>query len=588
MIKFKDIYIEGFGSYIEPISYKLDSSGVNLLTGHNGSGKSTIIKSLLWCLYKKEYFEPWEDVKPRIWNGTKVVVRLYSGKDKIKVIRCKSYKGKVGTLNGKDRLFIFVNGKSRDDLRDKHDLQREIENILGMSYELFVNSVTFGQGLTKLLKERGPKQKDIFDEAFNTLYINEAKDKALSDSKELDSEILKLELKVSNSRVYIESNDKVIEAKNDQIIATRKRRDEVDEDLKFHSSQLEKLKVEEKKKKNKEAYLAELEGGLVESKNSEKEHFKLELLIVQMSGEIGDLKEESKILIKGKKCIQCDRPLPKEGLKKKLGNLKENIAQLTEAAVELTIKQRRFEGAEDKSDRLSTARRGVVEELNVLTENIGKYGSSKNYITELKNYADDTGLKLLEKHLKEALESKARMETELNELIQKTKKVTKKRELLKWLVSLPLSNKGIKAYIFETRLHEINRALAKYNKITGYRIEFNIDLESGNKNFESTIYKNNKARPYKQLSGGQQQMVDICLIFALHDITTSIRGVNILIMDEIFEGLDEDNIQLVSDLILMKSSKISIHLMTHILQFVIQSTRKTEFSLTSNGHTRVS
>jgi transposase len=56
-----------------------------------------------------------------------------------------------------------------------------------MSYNLFLNSILFGQGLKRLIQESGTNQRDIFEEIFELGFLTRAKDIAYKKYKEVSS-----------------------------------------------------------------------------------------------------------------------------------------------------------------------------------------------------------------------------------------------------------------------------------------------------------------------------------------------------------------------------------------------------------------
>jgi DNA repair exonuclease SbcCD ATPase subunit len=165
--------------------------------------------------------------------------------------------------------------------------------------------------------------------------------------------------------------------------------------------------------------------------------------------------------------------------------------------------------------------------------------------------------------------------------------LSKDIQLHDWLIKDPLSNKGLKAYIFNNMLDGVNNEAQKYSKRLGYHINFRIDLDSGNKKFETTIYEDNEERSYNDLSGGQQQLVIICTVFAIHDVYAKARQINILLMDEIFESLDSANIEKVSELIELKAQDMSLHLMTHNPHFSINYNNSIRLIRDSQRRTKI-
>ena len=68
-----------------------------------------------------------------------------------------------------------------------------------------------------------------------------------------------------------------------------------------------------------------------------------------------------------------------------------------------------------------------------------------------------------------------------------------------------------------------------------------------------------------QLSGGQTRIIDIATILTLGDLQSNVQDVmfNILLFDEIFDSLDEENIGFVSKVLMNLKLNKSIYLISH-------------------------
>jgi DNA repair exonuclease SbcCD ATPase subunit len=82
-----------------------------------------------------------------------------------------------------------------------------------------------------------------------------------------------------------------------------------------------------------------------------------------------------------------------------------------------------------------------------------------------------------------------------------------------------------------------------------------------------------RANQRKQLSGGQTRLVDIATILTLGDLQANNLGikVNLLIFDEIFDSLDEQNIDYVSKVLTRLKKGRSIYLISHRHQDQLES-----------------
>ena len=147
------------------------------------------------------------------------------------------------------------------------------------------------------------------------------------------------------------------------------------------------------------------------------------------------------------------------------------------------------------------------------------------------------------------------------------KRLKKNHEVKKWVSDKALSNSGLKAFIFEEMMDSINDRLEFYSRYIGFQVVFDIDMDSYHKDIKTFVFKGNDPVPYEDLSGGQQQSVDIASAFAIHDVVSATKDCSLLVMDELFESLDKDNIEIMTELIQDKSNDKCLYLVTHRPEF---------------------
>ena len=92
MIKFMNMEIKGFCS-IQDLSITLGTEGIHLVKGNNGSGKSSFLNAISWCLYGKTL--------KNIKVGDKIFV-LFDN-----TILAEPSEIKVLTVDKKGRKFIY-------------------------------------------------------------------------------------------------------------------------------------------------------------------------------------------------------------------------------------------------------------------------------------------------------------------------------------------------------------------------------------------------------------------------------------------------------------------------------------------------
>ena len=135
------------------------------------------------------------------------------------------------------------------------------------------------------------------------------------------------------------------------------------------------------------------------------------------------------------------------------------------------------------------------------------------------------------------------------------------------------SSSGIPSMLIDEAIPFMNEKVADYlDKLTNGRYIVSFDtlasIKSGE--FRDKISVNvvdtyTRANSRIQLSGGQTRIIDIATILTLGDLQASIQDVsiNILLFDEIFDSLDEENIGYVSKVLSKLKVGKSIYLISH-------------------------
>lgn len=142
-----------------------------------------------------------------------------------------------------------------------------------------------------------------------------------------------------------------------------------------------------------------------------------------------------------------------------------------------------------------------------------------------------------------------------------------------WLINDPLGNNGIKAYLFDSSLDMLNRTLDKYSQVLGFRIEFNIDLGTVRKEFFTLIERDGQIIDYDELSGGEKQLVNVAMAFAMNESLTMSKGINLAFLDEVFESLSSDNVEVVTSLIRHTFADKTLFLITHLDSLPLSNTK---------------
>lgn len=571
MIRFNLMHVEGFGP-IKNETFDWGIQGLNIIQAPNGYGKTKFINALFWGLYGKTLsgsVETWDFIKGQDYLGTKVEINFSIGTKEVKVIRCKDYRGMVEGAKGKNRLVVLVDGEETV-AKDKRDTQGELEMILGYSEELFKNSIIFGQKLKRLISETGPNKKKVFDEAFEVLYISKARDLAeldyktrLSEYEDQNRVVASIIKDCDTMQGKLDREDEIVknfDANRDKSIK------EQESYIKANGERIEVLTADQAAiDLNTTEQAEEVREKL---KKLGKEHdivtksARLELQLEQGEKEAKKLKENlTKI---PDVCPNCNKPYTPSEKKAEKDRILKQFEKVTQSNDILR-------GSLTEAKKVYSSLLKLKKELELLDSSLKKLESISAEISRL-DKDTETRKKTIENLKAQTVKNNCEEYTRILSALQdglkaekaKLRVLHKKVVIGRWLINDPLSNKGLKAYIFETMLDSLNDKLAEYSRFIGFQVLFDIDLNSHNKDLSTFIYNGVNAVPYDDLSGGQKQAVDVVSAFAIHDVVNEGRECNLLVLDEVFESLDKNNIEVVTELIQDKARGKALYLITHL------------------------
>jgi len=265
-----------------------------------------------------------------------------------------------------------------------------------------------------------------------------------------------------------------------------------------------------------------------------------------------------------------------EGIDKKLDELTEQINELTVQAID------------DIREESEKKRKFLDLELeNLRNKAAGLQAKLDHRITLEKDLAGlESELKSIEEMIK-SIEEKEHDEIHLREAIQKEEVLIGAVETLKKDLEIEkkeikvlefwkgaFSSAGIPSMLIDESIPFMNRRISYYlERIAGGRYIVSFDTLKATKAGEmrdkisvNVLDTKTKANSRVQFSGGQTRLVDIATILTLGDLQNLIHDMqfNIILFDEIFDALDDENISYVSKLLrsLINEDK-SIFIISH-------------------------
>lgn len=554
MLTFTRLNIQGFCS-IDSFSLQLNQDCTVLIKAPNGFGKSTLLNALVWALYGKNIkgvseVNTWKEYQPKDYKGTMVEVFFQKNQDSYKVIRCQKFKDYLEDgAKGNDRLIIIKNAEIIN-IKGKNELQNAINKELGLSYLLFMNSIMFGQGIKRLIQESNSDKKKLFEEVFDLEYLNLAKGIANQDKAVILNEINQLESESLSLKKELEANKEAYFDLRDREKSFKQKIKEERRELKQDREKLTKLLIE-KQKQIKDEVNASLQ---IKIKKQNE-------LILDLRSKIKDAKNLSNVPLKKvikELVIQLEAGHYKRALRdakliyKAFSDLDKYDKEYQEALERLE----EFSSVNDRYKKLKSDCDDIASDIASIDEDLAKLKQEKLKVMSPK-YKQK--LKEIRKNLRKVDEDFHNKELEL--------------ENYNWLINDPLGNNGIKAYLFDSSLEFLNKCLDKYSEVLGFRIEFNIDLGTARKEFVTLIERDGIIIDYDELSGGEKQLVCVAMAFAMNEALTASKGINLAFLDEVFESLSSDNIEIVTSLIRYIFKEKTLFLITHLDSLPLGNTK---------------
>ena len=545
MLTFLSLYIEGFRSIAEQTVLQLNTPGITWINSPTGSGKSTIFSAITWGLYGKDLkgvseVRTWERIRPKDYPGVCISVSYQTSNGVFKVVRCQDYKLTIEDGNkGGSRLLLYQDGYIVD-IKGKTKVQNEIEKSIGLTYQLFINSIMFGQGLKRLIQESNTDKKKLFEEVFDLNFLNLAKGIANDERKDIISESNQLEHSAEQLKQQVE------ESKNTYFELRERERSWKATIHRQRRELREKRRELTKKLQSTQREIKDFVSATIDSRISRTESrfndicTKLKKAKGDTQLDLDDFVSEILKMLKNK---EYDLAY------KKLQILHVTFKRITEYQEEKEeLIQRKY-----KLKEIKTRYEHIDKTCNTLADNICAIDEQIKELSEEKQ-------KVLSPKYKKAWE---RYRKKLKKIDENYHNKLEELKDYDWLITEPLGNNGIKAYLFDSSLDLLNHVLESYSEILGFRVSFEVDLGSARKEFVTLIESNGIIIEYDELSGGEKSLVNLAMALAMNEALTAARGINLAFLDEVFEGISDDVLEVAINLITKVFENKNLFLISH-------------------------
>ena len=494
----------------------LQRSRTNLIVGHNGSGKSTILDALTFSLFGKPFRKISKSMLVNSVNekDTMVEVEFSIGKNSYQVIR--------GIKPNK--FMVYCNGQPWDEDAKAVDQQKNLEqNVLKMNFKSFTQIVVLGSStFVPFMRLPGQQRREIIEDILDiqvfSVMNSRLKDKIRENNeeiKDLDYQLHLLEEKIELQKQYMLELKKKTDAEID------KKKEKIKEYQQEEGNSLENIRDLTDQVTNLSTEMEEY------SKSSSKLK-KLNTFLIKLNQKLQTCKKEHKFFEDNHVCPTCTQDLSDEFRADKIEEGKTKLDEMNVGYEEL---QTAIKDEEERNEKFLE----LTQEVNTKNTTI----TNINYqLMSIRNNIDEISKEI--KELEGSTPDKKAEFVKLEGLIE-DKKVTKKncavskkdRDVLQVATTL-LKDSGIKTRIIKTYLPTMNKLINQFLQSMDFYVNFTL-----NENFEETIKSRYRdVFTYESFSEGEKARIDISLLLTWRSIAKLKNSVdtNLLILDEIFDG----------------------------------------------------
>lgn len=519
--------------------------GENIDTlSNNGAGKTTIINAICYALYNK----PFDSISlQKLINSTnaskstlmEVRLSFMKGNNRYEIYRCRGEVFNIQiSMDGTDITVDSVGGNDK-----------LIEEIVGMSYELFTKVIVFSGSSKPFLELPVSQQRGQIEELFNITFLTD--------------QAVKLKEKIRTTEGSIAIQEAVIREQESQVALYNKQ-------LKEAHSRVARWEAD---REITAARLLEQLESAEELKtfdmDAEKELHKTH---AEYAVEISNLSRKEALLKKDKAVLEKD-----------VSSLAAELEHLLEAKCPYCLQQ--YEGAEHKLSEKTTLLEEKKQKLDTTKEDFFKVVDE---LTQFQAAQHELKLSMKFSSVAEAIsatQAAATAQTKIDELIASENPHVEALEALKCQVVKTVSyadldeirkdlehqqfllklltdkNSFIRRRIISKTIPLLNNRLITYTKQLGlpHIVKFDDDMSC-------SVSEYGRELDFGNLSGGEQKRVNLALSLAFRDVLHELHSrVNTLFIDEIDASLDGAGVESVFKLLKQKTrdERLDLWIISH-------------------------
>lgn len=539
MIKIKNLSVKNFmsvGNQTQAVDFEREQLtlvlGENLDMGgddsgsRNGTGKTTIVNALSYGLYGQALTNIKKDNLINKINNKNMLVKLSFEKDGI------SYRIERGRKPNILKFYIndveHTSTEIDDSQGDVRETQKDLDDLLGMSHDMFKHIVALNTYTEPFLSMRANDQREIIEQLLGITLLSE---KAESLKEQIKVNKDKIQQETANIEAAKKSNEKIQQSIDGLDTKKRAWLNQQEQDcLKLAEKIIELQAVNIEKELEQHAKLKTYDELSEKIKNLNKQKATLETSVMQADKTVTKYKTELDKL-SDKKCPACEQGLHTDKHQEMI-----------------TLAQKNLDDAYSFLQNVSNNYAIVIEELDEIGDINGKPKTFYDTLEEALRHQNNLS------SLEEALGKRQQEIDPYTEQIEELKntalqeiswdivnELSKLKDHQEFLLKL-LTNKDsfIRKKIIDQNLNYLNNRLTFYLDRMGlpHQVTFLNDL-----NVEITQL--GQDLDFDNLSRGERNRLILGLSWAFRDVWESLyQNINLLFVDELIDnGLDASGVE---------------------------------------------
>lgn len=490
-----------YGNKIQSLTFD-ENTGLYLVVGENGAGKSTISDVITYGLYGKLDGKKLKDIPNRINGNAWVKITFISNGEEYSVER------------GIDpSIFnLYVNDTLYDKAGSRSVQEYLTDDIIQIPNYVFNNTISLSiNDFKSFLKMSPADKKSIIDKIFGFYVINEMRDLLKDESKAIRENMARLNGEIDGLTRTLSRTQDELQSLSEKI----------KEDSKGKTEDLEE-------KISKFSSLLDIHKEKVSQFNSLEtevsDQVKSAYRAVTTAKESRRTIEQKIKLYENDKCPTCTTDLSgsfHQGLKDELNK------QLSDFNSVIDSHQENYDSALKKEAEIRKEKTSITEKGNKIIVNIN---SIKEELKKLKSASAVRGLDSLKKISEDTRES-------IQEFSHERSKEEKKSEWIKKIEDI-LGDKGVKQLALRTILPSLNGNIAELmgSLHLPYTVTFDED-------FNASVVHMGEEISTSTLSTGEMKKVDFAVLLSVIKLMKiRFSSINLLFLDEIFSSVDPDGV----------------------------------------------